>query len=206
MTRVSFGVILGVSLSCAVHAGDLQAYLGEVKSLQANFTQTAQGESTAKHQTSFGTLSVQSPNKFRLEYTKPYQQIYVADGRKLWSYDTDLEQVTVKLQKDLLANSPAMVLSNPADLHKVYNVKPLGEKNSTEWFMLTPKGSDSGFESVQLGFNKQKLAVFEMRDSFGQTTRLSFTSMQYNLTLATDAFRFKPPAGVDVIDDTQSTE
>lgn len=206
MKAMAFGVLLGMLLSLSSHAGDLQAYLGQVRSLQASFEQTAEGESMEKRQTSFGTLSVQSPNKFRLEYTKPYQQIYVADGHKLWSYDTDLEQVTVKLQKDLLANSPAMVLSNPADLHKVYNVKPLGTKNAIEWFKLTPKGSDSGFESVQLGFNKQKLALFEMRDSFGQTTRLTFITMQYNTALSADAFRFKPPAGVDVIDDTQSTE
>jgi outer membrane lipoprotein carrier protein len=202
----AFGVLLGMALSLAAHAGDLQAYLGQVRSLQAHFEQTAEGESMEKRQTSVGTLSVQSPNKFRLEYTKPYQQIYVADGHKLWSYDTDLEQVTVKLQKDLLANSPAMVLSNPADLHKVYNVTPLGINNAIEWFKLTPKGSDSGFESVQLGFNKQKLTHFEMRDSFGQTTRLTFTTMHYNTSLSADVFRFKPPDGVDVIDDTQSTE
>ncbi len=204
MKTVLSGLVIGVSLASTVHASDLQSYLGKVKSLRADFAQTAQGDANAKRQTSYGTLSVQSPNKFHLEYNKPYKQIYVADGQRLWSYDADLEQVTVKLQQGLLANSPATVLSNPADLDKAYKVEALGMSNSTDWFVLTPKGNDSGFESVKLGFNKQKLTVFEMRDSFGQTTRLTFTTMQYNSTINTNSFRFTPPAGVDVIDDTQT--
>lgn len=205
MKTVLSGIVFGISLVASAHASDLQSYLGQVKSLHADFMQTTQGDANAKSQISYGKLSVQSPNKFHLEYDKPYKQIYVADGQRLWSYDADLEQVTVKSQKGLLANSPAMVLSNPADLNKAYKVESLGTNNATDWFVLTPKGNDSGFESVKLGFVKQKLTVFEMRDSFGQTTRMTFTKMLYNSTTNTELFRFTPPAGVDVIDDTQST-
>ncbi|MBI3561465.1 MAG: outer membrane lipoprotein chaperone LolA [Gammaproteobacteria bacterium] len=199
-------IILGLAATTA-SATSLKNYLGDVTTLSAVFQQTTQGEASGKQQpkpqTSVGRLVVQSPNKFRLEYDKPYKQIYVADGKRLWSYDADLEQVTVKLQKDLLANLPALVLSNPADLDRVYNVNQEAKVDNLEWFRLTPKGKDSSFESVRLGFGEGKLAVFEMRDSFGQVTRLTFTSMSYNPSVSARQFQFTPPAGVDVIDDSQ---
>ena len=146
---------------------------------------------------------VQSPNKFRLEYSKPYKQIYVADGKRLWSYDEDLEQVTVKAQANMLTNTPAMVLSNPAELDKIYKVKPQGMDEGVEWFHLTPLQSESGFDFVRLGFVERKLRFFEMQDSFGQTTQLHFTDLKYNTALPKDSFVFTPPAGVDVIEDTE---
>lgn len=188
-----------------VFAATLHAYLGNVNALRADFQQTVQGEGAGKQQPSSGKLSVQSPGKFRLEYLKPFKQLYIADGKRLWSYDEDLEQVTVKAQKELLANSPAMVLSNPKDLDKVYLVQANGTHDGVDWFTLKPKTSDSGFESVRLGFAENKLKVFEMRDSFGQTTQLQFSNMQYNPSLKADLFSFTPPKGVDVIDDTQAT-
>lgn len=190
-------------LSQTIWAASLQTYLGDVKSITAKFEQRVQSEATDKKNQSHGILVVQSPNKFRLEYTKPYKQIYVADGKRLWSYDEDLEQVTVKSQANMLTNTPAMVLSNPADLDKAYKVKAQGTNEGIEWFHLTPLQSESGFDFVRLGFVERKLRYFEMQDSFGQTTQLHFTDLKYNTALSKDSFVFTPPAGVDVIEDTE---
>lgn len=184
-------------------AASLQTYLGNVKSITAKFEQHVKNEATDKKNLSLGILVVQSPNKFRLEYSKPYKQIYVADGKRLWSYDEDLEQVTVKAQANMLTNTPAMVLSNPAELDKVYKVQPQGMDEGVEWFHLTPLQSESGFDFVRLGFVERKLCFFEMQDSFGQTTQLHFTDLKYNTALPKDSFVFTPPAGVDVIEDTE---
>lgn len=191
----------------SAQATTLQEYLGHVKSLRADFTQTVRSSNKQSDKVTLGKLFVKSPDRFRLEYSKPYKQTYVADGKRLWSYDADLEQVTVKAQKTLLANSPAMVLSNPAMLDKIYQVKPDGQHDGMEWFVLTPKSknNESGFEQVSLGFSNQKLNVFEMLDSFGQRTRLKFESMQYNSDISSSTFTFTPPQGVDVINDTQET-
>jgi chaperone LolA len=190
-------------LSQAAWTASLKTYLGNVKSITANFEQRVQSETADKKNLSYGSLVVQSPNKFRLEYTKPYKQIYVADGKRLWSYDEDLEQVTVKSQANMLTNTPAMVLSNPAELDKAYKVKPQGVADGVEWFQLTPLQTDSGFDSVRLGFVERKLRYFEMQDSFGQKTQLNFNDLQYNPVLQKNSFVFTPPAGVDVIDDTE---
>lgn len=206
LVRVMIALICGLWLT-AGHAASLQDYLGQVKSLRADFTQTVKGSSKPATQVTHGKLFVKSPDRFRLEYLKPYKQTYVADGKRLWSYDADLEQVTVKSQKTLLANSPAMVLSNPAVLDKVYQVKSGGQHDGMDWFVLTPKSknSDSGFESVSLAFVDKRLKIFEMQDSFGQVTRLNFETMQYNSEISSETFTFTPPQGVDVIDDTQET-
>lgn len=194
--------ILLLALSASVNAKTIKDYLGHVKTLSAKFDQFVFNESSGKPDKSFGRIFVASPDKFRLEYSKPYKQIYVADGKRLWSYDEDLEQVTVKKQKDMLANSPAIVLSDPANLDKAYNVKAQGVKDRVDWFYLTPLSADSGFDHVRLGFAGNNLYVMELYDSFGQKTELHFKELQYNAAIDTDKFKFTPPAGVDVMGDT----
>lgn len=183
------------------HAGELDDYLGHVNGLRAKFEQEMFNSQTQNEETSRGYIAVKSPNKFRLVYNQPYKQIYVADGERLWSYDEDLEQVTVKSQQNLLANSPAMVLSNPSQLDRAYTVSAQGTENGITWFNLIPKTQDSGFEQVRLGFAGRNLFVMQLKDSFGQTTQLRFSELQYNPAFDPGTFEFTPPRGVDVIRD-----
>lgn len=186
-----------------VFAKTLNDYLGHVKSLSARFEQYVFNQSSQESETSKGSITVLSPDRFRLIYNKPYKQEYVADGKMLWSYDEDLEQVTVKKQEGLLANSPAMVLGNPANLESVYLVKGQGIKDNIDWFYLTPKKSDSQFDHVRLGFVGNNLYVMELYDSFGQRTQLKFSELQYNPKLTAADFKFTPPPGVDVVGDIE---
>ena len=189
------------ALSSAKTLGD---YLGHVKSLSAKFDQYVFNQTTQEPDTSKGTISVLSPDRFRLIYTKPYKQEYVADGKRLWSYDEDLEQVTVKKQEGLLSTSPAIVLGNPANLDKVYVVKGQGIKDNIDWFYMTPKSADSQFDHIRLGFTGDNLYVMELYDSFGQRTQLRFRELQYNPNLTQADFKFTPPKGVDVIGDVEA--
>lgn len=196
------GILLGCLLLFSaglVQAKSLEAYFKGVTGLRAGFTQKLFNPRQELEETTHGLIVVQSPDKFRLEYTTPYKQIYVADGKNLWTYDEDLEQATVKPQDNVLSNTPAMVLSNPDKLTTSYVVKPLGSKDGLEWFALTPKDKDTNFELLRLGFAKDRLHTMELIDSFGQTTQLVFSDLQRNPDLAKDAFRFSPPPGVDVI-------
>jgi len=205
-TRV--GTWLLVLLSCAfsvsiasASANDqLHRYFDGLKTLQAHFTQVVYSQDNDKaRQTSHGTISVARPKRFRLEYNKPYHQIYVADGHKLWSYDEDLEQVTVKPQNGMLANTPAMLLSNPSELDASFDVNALGRREGMTWFQLTPKRKDANFERIALGFDHEDLKVMVLQDSLGQTTRLEFSDVQYNKSIPAKTFHFVPPKGVDVI-------
>ena len=188
-----------VLASLQLHASELTDYLNNLHTFQSDFTQLVFAANNQPKQKSKGLIVVKSPNKFYLEYNEPYKLIYVADGNKLWSYDEDLEQVVVKEQGNLLINTPAMLLGDPKDLTKSYEIEKTGIVEGLLWFELTPKTEDSNFETVGFAFDNKKLAVMEMRDNFGQTTRLNFNNVIKNPTIATNRFKFTPPKDVDVI-------
>jgi len=200
MYRLIFAVLFLV-ISSAAAAKSIEDYLGKVRTLSAKFDQYVFNESTGEPDRSSGQIYVASPDKFRLVYNKPYVQVYVADGKRLWSYDADLEQVTVKSQRNMLANSPAIVLSDPANLGKAYSVQAQGIKHGIDWFYLKPHSADSGFDHVRLGFAGNNLYAMELFDSFGQKTELRFFELRYNAKISNDKFTFTPPKGVDVIGD-----
>lgn len=205
MIRIFLTLLLFNTISFA-NAKSLQEYLGHVKALSAKFDQYVYNKATQEPNLSSGNIVVKSPDKFRLEYNKPYKQLYIADGKKLWSYDEDLEQVTVKDQKNLLSNSPAIVLSNPSNLESAYTVKPQGSEFNVDWFYLTPRDPDSGFDHIRLGFAGNNLFVMELYDSFGQRTQLKFREVFYNPAINAQQFSFTPPKGVDVIGETSNDQ
>ncbi len=188
--------LLGLSLA---QASSLNAFFAHTRNFSADFNQSQFDADKKLIQRSHGSIQVERPDKFRLQYFKPYKQLYVADGKKLWSYDEDLEQIIVKPQTKALANSPAMILSSVKLLHDNYQVSHLEKKQGADWYRLTPRQDDAGFESVFLAFKNNTLTKMEMLDSFGQTTRLKFNHMKVNIPLADRTFKFIPPKGVDII-------
>ncbi len=191
--------VLTFLISMQANASELINYLSNLHTFEANFTQIVFAKNNTQRQQSEGLIVVKSPNKFYLEYTKPYKLTYVADGKKLWSYDEDLEQVVVKKQGDLLINTPAMLLGNPKDLTASYKIENMGVTQGWLWFELTPKSDNTNFETVGLAFKNTELVAMEMRDNFGQTTRLEFNHVVKNPKLAKNRFRFIPPEGIDII-------
>lgn len=185
--------------SMQLHASELTRYLNNLNSFQATFIQTIFSANNDAKKYSKGLIIVKSPNKFLLKYVKPFKLLYVADGKKLWSYDEDLEQIVVKEQGNLLINSPAILLSDAKNLTKSYRIEKTGVVNGRLWFELTPKQENSNFETVSLAFENNELVAMEMRDNFGQTTRLEFNNVIKNPKLAKNRFKFVPPKGVDVI-------
>jgi chaperone LolA len=203
--RLALLILFGsMVLPFTAQASSLDDYLGHVKSLTAAFSQYVFNEETQEPVISKGNIFVQSPDKFRLDYLSPYKQVYVADGERIWSYDEDLEQVTVKKQQGMLANSPAMVLGNPSGLKNAYVIQGQGIKNNISWFYLTPKSPDSQFDHIRLGFTGKNLYTMELYDSFGQRTQLKFSQLQYNPVIGPEKFTFKVPDGVDVIGDVKT--
>jgi len=192
-------MIIFVLSSLQVQASELTKYLSNLHTFKAGFTQSVYAKNNIEKQKSKGVIIVKSPNNFYLEYNKPYKLLYVADGKKLWSYDEDLEQVVVKEQGSLLINTPAMLLGNPKDLTRSYRIEKTGLVEGWLWFELTPKQENNNFETVGLAFDGDNLVAMEMKDNFGQTTRLEFNNVVKNSTLAKNQFKFVPPKDVDVI-------
>ena len=186
-------------LSTFVYASNINDYLGEVTSLSAEFKQVVKSEQTELNETTYGEIVVNSPSSFRLTYTKPYKLIYVANGTVIWTYDEDLEQASVREQGELIASSPAAVLSNPSKIEQAYKVKYVGEEEGSDLFVLTPISPDGNYKFIELGFRDDAMYYMRMVDGLGQETILTFNNVTYNPELELGIFDFVPPSGVDVI-------
>lgn len=180
----------------------LDDFFNNVQVLQADFHQTVSDEKGVLVKEAEGTLIMQRPGRFRWDYVSPYRQLIVADGSKLWIYDGDLEQVTVKLMDTALGDTPALLLAGSKPLDEKFMITDLGESNGLQWVDLLPKAEDTSFERVRLGFGAQELQAMELLDSFGQTTRLDFSNLKRNQAIDAELFTFTPPPGVDVIDES----
>ncbi len=182
----------------------LRTFFAEVHTLSADFSQTVLDPDMKEVQSAQGTLYLQRPGRFRWDYISPSKQLLVGDGKKVWFYDTELEQVTVKNQQAALGGSPAMLLSGDRPLEESFTVTERGSKDGLDWLELAPKAKDSEFSSVRLGFRGNMLEAMQLTDGFGQTTHLRFTHEQLNPRLNANLFKFVPPEGVDVVGDQEA--
>ena len=180
--------------------GQLKSFLETNRSARGVFTQTVIAKSGRKPQESAGIFALQRPGKFRWSYEKPYKQLLVSDGSKLWSYDPDLNQVAVKKLGTAFGSSPAALLAGK-DLDKHFELKEGTAADGIEFVEATPKGGDASFERVKIGFAANQPVSMEIHDSFGQVTVLRFTGFEANPALPAALFRFVAPAGADVVGD-----
>jgi outer membrane lipoprotein carrier protein len=179
----------------------LKAFAAQTQSARAGFTQVVRDKDGATVQKASGRLVFARPGKFRWEYEKPYLQTIVGDGQKLWVYDKDLNQVTVKKLDGALGSSPAALLAGSNDLEQFYNLDAKGSKGGLDWLEAYPRDEDSMFSKVRLGFKGDTLDTMELHDHLGQMTVIRFDKLERNPKLAGNVFTFSPPAGADVIED-----
>lgn len=199
--RVSLGALMAFfsAASWAVTNDALHAFFADVRSFRAEFEQTVFDENLRPLQSTAGMMALERPGRFRWDYAKPYEQHIVGDGEKVWIYDVDLEQVTVRSQQEALGDTPAQLLSTTEPLESNFEITPLGEQKGVMWFQLVPKLAESQFQRVRLGFNQQMLVRMELEDGLGSTTLLEFHDPKRNIILDKTLFRFEPPPGVDVV-------
>ncbi len=152
-------------------------------------------------QESRGALAFSRPGKFRWNYVKPYAQLIVGDGSRVWIYDEDLKQVTVRKLDQALGSTPAALLAGNNEAMRAFRLADKGVKDGLEWLEALPRGKEGNFDNIRMGFGPAGLEVMELVDSFGQTTVLRFESLEHNPKLDPGLFRFSPPRGADVIGD-----
>ena len=187
--------------SATAHAGgidELEAFLDGAKNGRATFKQTVVGKSARAPQQSSGTFAFQRPGKFRWSYDKPFEQLVVGDGAKVWVYDKDLNQVIVRNLDAALGATPAALLAGDDALERSFTLVDGGSADGLAWVEATPK-AESTFTKVRIGFRAALPRAMELTDAFGQTTRLAFDAFEKNVGIAADAFRFVPPKGADVV-------
>ena len=196
-------LLAGVSVAANAFAGardDLNAFTKGLKGLDGQFTQQVFDTNGKRKETSSGRVALSAPRLFRWEYVKPFPQLIVADGKTVWVYDPDLQQVTKRPQGTEEQNSPLAALIDPSKLDKDFVIKDAGNKDGLAWLLLTPRNpNDASFQSARLGFGKDGLALMQVVDALGQRTEIAFSGWKRNPSFAKSTFRYTPPKGVDVV-------
>lgn len=193
-----------LALSGAAQAGaldQLKAFASGTKSARGEFTQQQQGKTRSGKAApvSSGSFVFARPGKFIWTYQKPYEQVLQADGDQLYIYDKDLNQVTVRKLGNALGSSPAAILFGSNNLEQNFTLSEAGERDGAEWLNAVPKSKDTTFEQISIGLKGGVPVAMELKDSFGQTSVLKFTSFQRNPQLPPQQFKFEIPQGADVV-------
>jgi len=202
-------LLIAIVLGCAglvAHADSvdtLRAFIRDVNTGRAQFTQTVTSPDGAKKKVSSGSFEFSRPNRFRFAYAKPFEQLIVADGQKVWIYDADLNQASSRKFSSALGATPAALLAG-GSLDKDFDLAAVtgkdAAKDGLDWVQANPKTKDGAFKSVRVGFKGKDLAAVEIVDAFDQRSLLQFSQFAAGVSFGADAFRFTPPAGADVIE------
>ena len=185
--------------SLADGVSSLHDFFNNTQTMRAKFSQMVTDNKGRKVQEVEGTMQLQRPNKFRWDYNKPYEQQIISDGKDVFLYDTDLQQVTVRALSKAIGSSPAAMLAGGDAVDKGFTLKNANRKDGLTWVLALPKDKDSGFDRVLLGFKDQKLRKMELYDSFNHVTHITFDAVERNPLLQDATFLFTPPKGVDVV-------
>lgn len=189
-----------IMATASAHAGAIDAlkkFNNDADGISGNFTQTVQSRN--KKQATSGSFQILRPGLFKWEYTRPYRQTIVGDGKNIWLYDVDLKQVTQSNQDQTIGDSPAAILSNKNALDASYTLKEDGSKNGIDYVLATPRKNNAGYQFIRIGFKGDTLATMELKDSFGNQTTIQFNDLNTRPNLSRSAFKFTPPQGVDVL-------
>lgn len=202
MRALRLALLAALSLASGAQAAAIerfQVYVRTTQAARADFTQQVLDRNGKRVQQSQGNFVFLRPGKFRWNYAKPYPQLIVGDGERVWIHDVDLNQVTVRKVAKAIGSTPAALLAGAADIEKAFELSEAGAKDGLEWLEAKPREREAGFERVRLGLGVSGVEAMELVDHFGQTTMLRFTNIVRNPKLAGGEFRFTPPPGADVL-------
>lgn len=204
---VLWGLVLLGGAAQADGLAALDAFLREVKSAQADFTQVVtlpkrEGQSVGRERTSSGYFEFRRPNQFRFEYQRPFEQSIVADGQTLWIHDVDLNQVTSRAQQEVLGNTPAALIASGSsvdELARVFVLTSVASSDGVQWVQAQPRQRDGSLNQVRLAFEQGQLTTLEIEDGLGQRSTLRFKNWRSNTDVPSERFRFQPPTGAAVL-------
>jgi outer membrane lipoprotein carrier protein len=195
--------VLSLTAAPSAQAGKgldfLQSYTSGLKTLQASFTQTQFDDKMRQLEVASGEFSLQKPGKFRWEYKQPYTQQIIADGKSLWIYDPELEQVVLKALDQALGATPIALLTGERPLQEQFNIVELGNIDGREFLQLEPKVKDTDYGLMLLALSEKGLEAMELKDRLGQVTRIELLRPKLNAPVDAALFTFKPPKGVDIV-------
>ena len=202
LTCIAISFFLGLYTASGIASSEspqLDRFFHDLQTFRADFTQVVLDQNLVPLRESSGRLWISRPNKFRWNYSFPFPQQIIADGEKVWVYDIDLEQVTVRNQNNALVGTPAILLAGKGNLETEYNINNIGLQGSVFWVVLQPKNNNTSFSEIQLGFQKNTLRQIQLLDKLEHITRIVLNHVEENVSIPSKTYKFEPPIDVDVI-------
>lgn len=199
VTLALAGLLVALPAAAESTTQRVDRYLSDLQTLRGAFQQEVVDSTGAIREVAEGTLAIQKPGRFRWDYRSPSPQLLVSDGRTIWLYDEELEQVTVRKAGEALGATPASLLAGRDKASDAFEAVQGAARDGLEWVDLAPRRQDTDFRIVRLGFAGDQLRRMELEDRLGQTTRIEFSDVVSNPTLPPGLFDFQPPPGVDVV-------
>ncbi len=194
-------LVSGVASATGEGIAQLRQFVESAGAVHGSFEQVVTASSARRPQQASGSFAFMRPGKFRWVYETPYAQVLVSDGERLWSWDPDLNQVTVKVLGDALGSTPAGILAGHGAIDRDFELSEAGSSDGLDWVLALPRQTDSTFEAMRIGLSGNRLRRMELRDHFGQTTVIEFTLLSADVRPDPALFTFSPPPGADVISD-----
>ncbi|NCA71548.1 MAG: outer membrane lipoprotein carrier protein LolA [Sphingobacteriia bacterium] len=191
--------LAGAGSALADGAQRVNTYLAGLQSLRADFEQFTFNAERTRMSESRGTLYLQRPGRFRWEYDTPNRQVIIADGKRVYLHDLDLQQVSHQSQSRALSGTPALLLANDEPIETHFDAAEIASTDGRHWVELIPKAQDTDVQRIELGFGQDRLESLIMEDSFGQTTRLNFSATTRNTPLSPDLFKIDQRAVDDFL-------
>lgn len=199
-TSFAVALLLAAGTAFAGARESLDTFTSGLKGLDGRFTQQTYDVNGKLKEAASGRVALSAPRLFRWEYTAPYPQLIVADGKTVWVYEPDLQQVTKRAQGAEEQNSPLAALVDPSMLERNFILTETASSDGLQWLQLTPrKEEDGGFRSARLGFDGNGLSRMMVVDALGQRTEIAFAGWKRNPGFAKGTFKYRPPKGVDVV-------
>jgi outer membrane lipoprotein carrier protein len=196
---VACAVVLATSTAHADALQSLREFSTDVRSARAAFTQTVTSPDGKRTKTSAGEFEFARPDRFRFAYTRPFEQLIVGDGQKVWIFDPDLNQASSRRMSQAVGATPAALLAG-ASLEKNFDLSALPDRDGLSWVQALPKSKDGTFQSISIGFRGAQLAAIELVDNFGQRSSLRFDAVEVNASVDPARFQFIPPPGAEVLE------
>jgi len=203
LPKLAYALLLCViaSLADAATLERLRTFVRDTQTARAAFAQTVTDKNGRIKQEASGEFVISRPGKFRWSVDKPYKQLLVGDGERVWIYDPDLNQVVKRRNDQALGSTPAALLAGKEEVERAFDWQDLAAADGLEWLGATPKNKESAFSEIRLGFNASGLVALEVYDNFGQRTLIRLGKLERNPKLPPDLFKFNPPPGADVVGD-----
>lgn len=193
------GALLSSPVWAQTAREQLRNFVEQVQVASGDFAQYTVGPQGQTKPAQRGKFLFMRPGRFKWDVLKPYVQQIVSNGKEIFQYDPDLNQVTVRKVDQAIGASPAAILFGSGSLEQSFEVSALPDKESLVWLRAKPKQSDAGFVHVDLGFKDGLPHRIILLDAFGQTTHIELSALVRNPGLSTSNFDFVPPKGADVV-------